>query len=99
MGSEEHDFPFGRAVVGLTTAHFSDFGASMFTYDYDHVSDCLYVELSQKPAISSRNVCPNITQKLDANGVVVAYDIKQASKVVGPFFASLGIDTAEAFAA
>jgi uncharacterized protein YuzE len=72
----------------------------MFTYDYDHESDCLYVELSQKPAISSRNVYPNITQKLDANGVVVAYDIKQASKIVGPFFAALGIDgDAEACAA
>ena len=71
----------------------------MFTYQYDQDLDSLYVELSERPAISSRTIDPNITQKLDADGVVVAYDIRQASKVVGPFFASLGIDTAEAFAA
>ncbi len=65
----------------------------MFTYQYDHDSDCLYVELAEKPAISSRDVTPNITKKLDATGQVVGYHIRQASEVVGPFFAALGIDS------
>lgn len=72
----------------------------MFTYQYDQDSDCLYVELAEKPAISSRDVTPNITKKLDATGQVVAYHIRQASEVVGPFFAVLGIDSdADAHAA
>ncbi len=51
-----------------------------FRYYVD--TDSLYIDLSEKPSVDSREVAPGIVLDFDAEGRLVGIDIDQASKVV-----------------
>lgn len=51
-----------------------------FLYDAD--TDSLYIDLSNRAGVDSREVAPGVVVDLDAEGRVVGIDIQDASQVV-----------------
>ena len=49
---------------------------------YFQETDSLYIDLSQKEGVDSREVAPGVVLDLDATGQVVGIDIDHASKIV-----------------
>jgi uncharacterized protein YuzE len=45
-------------------------------------TDSLYIDLSEKASVDSRQVAPGVVLDFDAEGHLVGIDIDQASKVV-----------------
>ncbi len=51
-------------------------------FRYYQDTDSLYIDLSEKNSVDSREVAPGIVLDFDAEGHLVGIDIDQASKVV-----------------
>lgn len=49
---------------------------------YYQETDSLYIDLSEKTGVDSREVAPGVVLDLDATGQVVGIDIDRASKIV-----------------
>jgi len=49
---------------------------------YYRETDSLYIDLSEKTGVDSREVVPGVVLDLDAAGQVVGIDIDRASKIV-----------------
>jgi uncharacterized protein YuzE len=48
--------------------------------NYDPETDSLYIDLSEKPSVDSREIAEDIVVDFDAEGHVVGLDIQHASR-------------------
>jgi uncharacterized protein YuzE len=51
-------------------------------FHYYPETDSLYIELSEKPGVESREVAPNVVLDFDDEGHLVGIDLDHASKFV-----------------
>lgn len=51
-------------------------------FHYYSETDSLYIELSSKPSVDSREVAPNVVLDFDNQGNLIGIDIDHASKFV-----------------
>lgn len=51
-------------------------------FHYHPETDSLYIDLSEKAGVDSREVAPGVVLDFDAEGHLVGIDIDQASRVV-----------------
>ena len=51
-------------------------------FHYYPDTDSLYIDLSEKSSVDSREVAPGVVLDFDAEGALVGIDIDRASKVV-----------------
>jgi uncharacterized protein YuzE len=49
---------------------------------YDHQTDSLYIELSEKPSVDSNEVAEGVVLDFDAENHLVGIDVQHASKNV-----------------
>ncbi len=50
--------------------------------NYDRENDSLYIDLSEKPAVDSKEVAPGVVLDFGQDGSLVGIDIDHASRVV-----------------
>jgi uncharacterized protein YuzE len=51
-------------------------------FHYYPATDSLYIDLSEKTSVDSREVAPGVVLDFDAQGRLVGIDIDQASRIV-----------------
>ena len=51
-------------------------------FRYYPETDSLYIDLSEKPSVDSREVAPGVVLDFDAEGKLVGIDIDRASQIV-----------------
>ncbi len=51
-------------------------------FRYYPETDSLYIDLSEKPSVDSREVAPGVVLDFDAEGTLVGIDIDHASQIV-----------------
>ena len=54
----------------------------MMKLHYYPETDSLYIDLSQKPSVESREIADNIVLDFDSEGALVGIDIDRASKLL-----------------
>jgi len=70
-------------MVTVHNAFFDrNFKGEVMKVHYYQETDSLYIDLSQKTGVDSREVAPGVVLDLDAAGQVVGIDIDHASKIV-----------------
>lgn len=51
-------------------------------FHYYPETDSLYIELSERPGVDSKEVAPNVVLDFDAEGNLIGIDLDQASKYI-----------------
>jgi uncharacterized protein YuzE len=51
-------------------------------FNYYKETDSLYIDLSEKKSVDSREVAPGVVADFDETGAIVGIDIDHASKIV-----------------
>ncbi len=60
----------------------NDTPARRMRFHYYKDTDSLYIDLSEKTSVESREISPGVVLDFDAEGLLVGIDIDNASKVV-----------------
>jgi uncharacterized protein YuzE len=59
-------------------------GEAQMKLQYDRDTDSLYIDLSARPSVDSREMQDGVVIDLDAKGQIVGIDIQHASEILDP---------------